>query len=59
MANPTPQEINRILSAKDRASAAADYAETIVIETEQIQGNVYQGIWSAAYAGPFVPDAET
>ena len=56
MAAPTQEEINRVISGYDRASGAADYADTIVCEMEQVSGDNYRMIWSTGYNGGFEPN---
>lgn len=56
MSAPTPEEINRIVAGDNRASAAADYAETIVCEMQQVSGDNYCMVWSTEYNGQFVPN---
>lgn len=60
MSNPTPQEIDRIISGYDTAIAAADYADTIVCEMQATSSppNNYRMVWSNQYSGPFTPDAQ-
>ena len=58
MANPTQEQINRIISGKDHAKDAADYADTIVVEAQLVSGENYNMVWSNQYNGSFVPDAE-
>ena len=55
MANPTHQEITRIVAGYNRAKAAADYADTIKCEMQQIEGENYRMVWSTRYNGGFVP----
>ena len=55
MAEPTQEEINRVISGYDRASGAADYADTILCEMQQVSGDNYQMAWSTEYSGGFAP----
>lgn len=56
MATPTQQEITRIIGGYNRASDAADYADTIACEMEQVSGDNYKMVWSTEYNGNFKPD---
>lgn len=56
MATPTDAEISRVVAGYTRAGAAADYADTIVCQMEQVDGDNYQMRWSNAYNGNFVPN---
>lgn len=56
MAEPTAAEISRVISGYNQASGAADYADTIVCEMEQVDGDRYKMIWSTKYDGNFTPD---
>lgn len=57
MAIPTPQDIERVIAAVNRATEAAIYGETIVCEMQQVSGDNYKMVWSTQYDGPFVPGA--
>lgn len=52
------REVSRVISAYDRACAAPDYADTIVLEAEQIAGDEYRMNWSAEYSGSFIDVSE-
>lgn len=56
MAAPGQDDINRVISGYDRADGAADYADTIVCEMENISGDNYQMKWSTEYSGGFEPN---
>lgn len=56
MATPTQEDINRVIEASDRASAAADYADTIVCEMQLVSGENYKMMWSTEYNGGFEPN---
>lgn len=56
MATPTQEEINRVINGYDRADGAADYADTIVCEMQQVSGENYQMVWSTEYNGGFEPN---
>lgn len=56
MAAPTQREINRVIDGYNQAQGAADYAGTIVCETEQVEGDNYRMIWSTEYNGGFEPN---
>lgn len=58
MATPTEKDINRVISGYDQADLAADYADTLVVEMQQISGDEYKMVWNNEYSGNFVPDAE-
>ena len=57
MANPTQQDIDRIITGYDRADTAADYADTIVCEMQLVPSSSdnYSMVWSTQYDGPFTP----
>ena len=57
MAEPTPEQINRVVTAYNRAVGAAEYTNTLVVQAEQISGDEYRMNWSNRYDGSFVPDA--
>lgn len=44
MAAPTEQQVTRVVAGYDRAKTYADYADTIVFDTEQIEGTRYKYI---------------
>ena len=58
MANPTDENISRVVAGYNRAVAAADYADTIVCQMQQVSGDNYQMLWSTEYTGPFEPNKE-
>lgn len=49
-------DIERIVTAYNRANDGTDYAETIVCETRIIDGDNFRMLWSTRYDGEFVPD---
>lgn len=55
MANSTEQDIERIITGYNRANDGADYAATIVCETQLVADDNYRMIWSTYYGGGFVP----
>lgn len=56
MAAPTQDDINRVINGYNRADAAADYADTIVCEMQQVSGDNYRMVWSTEYNGGFEPN---
>lgn len=56
MAEPTQTEINRVINGYNRAIGAADYADTIVCEMQQVSGDNYRMVWSTEYGGGFEPN---
>lgn len=56
MAEPTQAEINRVINGYNLADAAADYADTIVCEMQQVSGDNYRMVWSTEYSGGFKPN---
>ena len=56
MAEPTQADINRIIDGYNQAGAAADYADTIVCEMQQVSGDNYMMKWSTEYNGSFEPN---
>ena len=56
MAEPTQAEIDRVINGYNMADGAADYADTIVCEMQQISGDNYCMKWSEEYSGPFEPN---
>jgi hypothetical protein len=42
MSAPTQQEIERLLAAQDRATRESDYADTIKMDYQQIEGTRYK-----------------
>ena len=56
MSAPTEEEIDRVISGYNRAGGAADYADTIVCEMEQVSGDNYRMVWSTQYNGGFEPN---
>ena len=58
MSAPEQKDINRIISGYNQADSAADYADTLVVEMQQMSGDEYRMVWSNRYSGDFVPDAE-
>ena len=58
MAAPTQEEINRIISGYNQADGAADYADTIICEMQQVSGENYRMVWSTEYSGGFKPNEQ-
>ena len=56
MAQPTEKDIERVINGYNRAIGAADYADTIKCEMQQVSGDNYRMVWSTEYNGPFIPD---
>ena len=56
MAEPGQGDINRVISGYNRADGAADYADSIVCEMEQVSGDNYRMVWSTEYNGGFEPN---
>lgn len=56
MANSTEQDIERIITGYNRAKDGADYAATIVCETQLVADDNYRMIWSTYYGGNFEPN---
>ena len=56
MAEPTQGDINRVINGYNLADGAADYADTIVCEMQQVSGDNYRMVWSTEYSGGFEPD---
>lgn len=56
MAEPTQAEINRVINGYNQADGAADYADTIVCEMQQVSGDNYRMVWSTEYSGGFEPN---
>lgn len=56
MATPTEEEIERVISGYDRASAAPGYVDSIVCEMQQVSGDNYEMVWSNEYNGNFEPN---
>lgn len=44
MSAPTQEEINRIISGMNEANYAADFADTVVFEPQQMEGTRYKYI---------------
>lgn len=42
MAAPTQQEVTAVIVANDRAEAAADFVDSIKLDTQQIEGTRYR-----------------
>lgn len=45
----TQAEVDRVLAAYDNAKTAADYAESIVMEMQQVSGDDYRMVWTNQY----------
>ena len=56
MADPTQAEINQVINGLNLATGAADYADTIVCEMQNISGENYRMVWSEEYHGGFEPN---
>lgn len=46
MAQPTQQEVDRVVAAYENAKAATEYAETIVMEMRQNSGTDFTMVWT-------------
>lgn len=55
MIDPTPENLNRILSAYHLAWVAKEYASSLIFETEQVDGDNYNMVWSEEFNGSFPP----
>lgn len=44
MAQPTENEVTRVIAGNDRAIFYSDYADTIIFEPQQIEGTRYKYI---------------
>lgn len=42
MAAPTPQEVSELIAAKERATKDSDYADTVYMDTQLIEGTRYR-----------------
>lgn len=49
MAQPTQEEVDRVIAAYENAKAAKEYADSLVLDTEKISGNDYRMVWSTQY----------
>ena len=56
MAQPTQAEIDRVINGYNMADGAADYADTIVCEMQQVGGENQEMVWSTEYIGLFEPN---
>ena len=56
MANSIESDIARIVTGYNRAKDGADYAATIVCETQLVADDNYRMVWSTYYGGGFAPD---
>lgn len=56
MAIPTQDDINRVIEGRDRAQEAANYADSLVFEMQNISGDNYRMVWSTEYSGGFEPN---
>ena len=56
MAAPTQEDIDRVINGYNLADGAADYADTILCEMQQVSGDNYRMVWSTEYSGGFAPD---
>lgn len=48
-------DINRIMNGYKDAKDAADYAEAIVLDEEEIDDDDYRFIWTNNYSGQYPP----
>ena len=46
MAQPTQQDVDRVVAAYENDREAVQYASKYVMETEQVQSEEYRMIWS-------------
>lgn len=53
MATPTESEIETVVDGYNRAIGAADYADTVKCQMQQITGDNYKMLWSTVYNGSF------
>ena len=51
MAQPTQQEVDRVIAAYENAKEAKNYADSIVIEMQLNSGEDYTMVWSTQYTG--------
>lgn len=58
MSTPTEKDIERVVRGYDRAKSGADYADTIVLEMQNVEGETYVMRWSNVYYGNFVSSRE-
>ena len=56
MENNIESDIERIVTGYNRANDGADYAATIVCETQLVAEDNYRMVWSNYYGGDFVPN---
>lgn len=56
MAVPTQEDINRVIDGYNLAIGAADYADTIVCDMQNVSGDNYRMVWSTEYSGGFEPN---
>lgn len=49
MAQPTQEEIDRVVAGYENAKEAVSYAGSIVIEMQQNSGEDYTMVWSTEY----------
>lgn len=56
MAEPTQAEINRVVNGFNLVDGAADYADSIVCEMQQISGENHRMIWTTENSGRFEPN---
>lgn len=45
----TQQEVDRVLAAYENAKSATDYADSIVMEMQNINGTDYMMVWTNQY----------
>ena len=50
-------DVERIINAKYEGIDAANYADAIVLETEQNSGDDYTLVWTTEYSGGYPPKA--
>ena len=46
MAQPTGQEVTRVITGYENAVAAVEYVDSLVLEMQQISGDDYKMVWS-------------
>lgn len=49
MAQPTQQEVDRVISAYENAKEAKKYADSIIAEMQLNEGEDYKMVWSTKY----------
>ena len=46
MAEPTIEDITRVINGYDAAKSAAEFGETITCEMQQVEDNNYNMVWT-------------